>query len=89
MKVWKAYRRALILRGVVVENDDWKKAVEEYRALIAQETNGGQIEEKDDFVVYVQRVCVGSMEDLDELEHDITNRSGPTTEAIEKAKATF
>lgn len=87
-RVWRAWRRAVILRGVVPEGDDWKGEVEAYRALVAQEA-GSPLDEEEDWLVYVLRICVGSMEDLNELIQDITNRSGPTEEAIEKAKATF
>ena len=87
-KVNRTWRRVMILRGVVVEGEEWRKDVEEYRAFMREQT-GGEIDEPDDFMVYVLRICVGSEEDLSELITAITRRSQPTQEAVQEAKNSF
>lgn len=87
-RVGIAATRATILRGVTVEGDEWKKDVEEYRQFIL-ETTGANLEEKNDLILYVLRVCVGSQEDMTDLITAITQRSQPTREGIERAKASF
>jgi hypothetical protein len=82
VKVNAAWRRVMILRGVVVDGDDWQNEVKEYRAFI-REITGGEIDEDNDLIVYVLRLCVGTGEDLDDLINAITRRSQPTQEAIE------
>jgi hypothetical protein len=86
--IFQAWKRALISRGVVLEGDDWKKDVQEYRDFI-QETTGQPLEETDDKMVYVLRIAIGTFEDQDDLIQAITRRSQPTTEAIEEAKNSF
>lgn len=87
-KVFAALQRVMILRAIHVEGDEWKKEVTEYREFIEKHT-GVPLEEKEDLVVYVMRVCVGSEDDLIELLGAITGRSQPTPEAIEAAKTSF
>jgi hypothetical protein len=88
LKINEVWRRVMILRGVVVEGDDWRKEVEEYRKFIAKQT-GAHMTEPEDLVVYVLRICVGSDEDLAEMITAITRRSQPTQESVESAKQSF
>lgn len=88
VQIFKTWRRVMILRGVQVEGEAWKEEVKEYRAFM-QEQTGYPLEETNDLVVYVLRLCVGSEEDLGELIEAITRRSQPTREEIEKAKDSF
>lgn len=87
-KIFSALQRVIILRAVIVEGDDWKEEVKEYRDFIKKMT-GVPLDEPDDLVVYVLRVCVGSEDDLTDLLSAITRRSQPTQEAIEQAKRSF
>lgn len=87
-KVFQALQRAMIKRAVIVEGDDWKKEAQEYREFI-QSTTGKPLEEPDDLLVYVLRVCIGSQEDMTDLLNAITKRSQPTQEAVEQAKRSF
>ena len=87
-KIFKTWRRVMILRAVQVEGDAWKEEVSEYRQFM-QEATGFPLDEPNDLVVYVLRICVGSEEDLGELIEAITRRSQPTREEIEKAKDSF
>lgn len=87
-KVFAALQRVMIKRAVVVEGDEWKEAVQEYRDFIQAET-GAPLAETDDLLVYVMRVCIGSQEDMMELLSAITSRSQPTQEAVEQAKRSF
>jgi hypothetical protein len=87
-KVFAALQRVMIKRAVIVEGDDWKADVQEYRDFIQAET-GAPLDEPDDLLVYVMRVCIGSQEDMMELLSAITTRSQPTQEAIEQAKRSF
>jgi len=81
-------QKVIINRAVVVEGEDWKKEVKEYRDFIFSNT-GAQLEEKDDLLVYVLRICVGSNDDMNDLVDAIIKRSQPTQEAIEQAKRSF
>lgn len=87
-KIFQALQRVIILRAVVVEGEEWKKDVQEYRDFILQAT-GKPLDEPEDLIVYVLRVCVGSEDDLTDLLTTITHRSQPTQEAIEQAKRSF
>lgn len=87
-EIFQKWKRALILLGVVLEGDAWKKDVKEYRAFI-QETTGHPLEETNDKLVYTLRIAIGTFEDQDDLIHAITRRSQPTAEAIEEAKTSF
>jgi hypothetical protein len=87
-KVFSILQRVMILRSVVVEGEEWKAEVEDYRRFMWEQT-GVHLEEKEDLVVYVLRLCVGSQEDLTDLLTAITSRSQPTQEAIEQAKRSF
>lgn len=87
-KVFQALQKVMIHRGVIIEGDDWKADVKEYRDFIL-ETTGKPLDEPDDMLVYVLRVCVGSQEDMTDLLNAITKRSQPTQEAIEQAKRSF
>jgi hypothetical protein len=87
-KVFLLWRRMMILRAVVVEGEEWRAEVEEYRAFILRHT-GKSVEEPEDLVVYVLGICLGSEEDLEELISAITRRSQPTREAVEAAKDSF
>lgn len=87
-RIFLTWRRAMILRSVLVEGEDWRQEVKEYREFI-QEQTGHPLDEPNDLVVYVLRICVGSEEDLGELIQAITRRSQPTPEEIEKAKDSF
>lgn len=86
--VYQAWRTALIRRGVVLEGEDWKQEVAEYRQFIQDQT-GHPLDEPDDRLVYILRICIGTIEDQDELINAITRRSQPTEAAIEEAKASF
>src|ERR1035437_1696244 len=74
--IFRSWKRALILRGTVLEGDDWKKEVKEYRAFI-QESTGKPLDETDDKLVYVLRIAIGTFEDQDDLIQAITRRSQP------------
>jgi hypothetical protein len=87
-KVFQALQRVMVKRAVIVEGAEWLEAVKEYRGFILQET-GAPLDEPDDLLVYVMRVCVGTQEDMMELLEAITKRSQPTQEAIEQAKRSF
>lgn len=88
VKVYQAWRRALIRRGVVLEGDQWQEAVKEYRQFIQAEI-GSPLPEQDDHMVYVLSICIGTIEDQDDLINAITRRSQPTPEAIAEAKDSF
>lgn len=87
-KIFLAWRRAMILRSVIIEGEDWKQDVQDYREFIKEQT-GFPLDEPNDLVVYVLRICVGSEEDLGEMIQAITRRSQPTPEEIERAKSSF
>lgn len=87
-QVYQAWKRALLLRGVVLEGDDWKKDVAEYRQFI-QETTGQPLAETDDRMIYILRVAVNSIEDNQELIEAITRRSQPTPEVVQAARESF
>ena len=76
------------MRSVVVEGEEWKDEVKEYRDFIEKQT-GKPLDEPDDLVVYVLRICIGSEEDLTEFLNAVTKRSQPTQEVIDQAKDTF
>src|SRR5512138_1177729 len=61
-----AWRKALVKRAVVLEGDDWKKEVADYRQNILSIT-GHELDESDDFLVYILRICVGTPEDQEDL----------------------
>jgi hypothetical protein len=87
-KLYATLQRAMILRSVTVDGDDWKEDVKEYKSFIQSQT-GGLVDEENDLVLYVTRVCVGSQADLNDLMAAITRRSQPTEEAVTAAKADF
>jgi len=87
-EVFRALQRVMILRSVFVEGDEWLKEVQEYRDFIQKHT-GKPLDEPEDLVVYVLRICVGSEEDLGDLLTVITKRSQPTGEAVDAAKDSF
>lgn len=86
--VSEVIQRVMILRSVYVTGEDWKAEVAEYRDFMKQQT-GSELEEKEDLVIYVLRICVGTQEDLEELIESITKRSQPTEELVEAAKRSF
>jgi hypothetical protein len=88
IKIFRALQRVMLLRAVIVEGDEWKAEVKEYRDFIEKHT-GKPLDEPEDLVVYVLRVCVGSEEDLNDLLTAITKRSQPTPEAVDAAKDSF
>jgi len=81
-------QKVIINRAVVLEGDDWKKQVDDYRKFILEST-GYPLNEPDDILVYILRICVGSKEDMNDLVDAIIKRSQPTQEAIEQAKRSF
>ncbi len=87
VKVVMAIQRMMISRGVVLENDDWKSEVEQYKESLKSFT--GYDLEEDDLLIYVFRICVGTQEDLEDLLAAITSRSQPTDIEVEKSKASF
>ena len=87
-KMFAALQRVMILRSVVVEGDEWRQEVKEYREFIKSVT-GKDLDEPDDLIVYILRVCVGSEDDLTDFLTAVTRRSQPTQEAIEQAKRSF
>jgi hypothetical protein len=87
-KIFQALQRVMIMRAVVVEGDEWKAEAQEYRDFMKANT-GKDLDEPNDLVVYVLRICVGSEDDLSDLLMAITRRSQPTQEAIEQAKRSF
>jgi hypothetical protein len=88
VRIFTALQRVMILRAVVVEGEEWREEVREYRQFL-QEQTGAPLDEPNDLVVYVLRLCVGSQEDLADLLTAITSRAQPTQEAIEQAKRSF
>ena len=86
--VGAAVLRATILRGVVVEGEEWRQEVAEYRQFVKDMT-GEELTEPSDLVVYVMRICVGTTDDMNELMAAISTRSQPTAEAVERSKASF
>lgn len=87
-KMLEAIQRVYVLRGVVVEGDDWKEEVKEYREFMKEQT-GVPVDEPSDLVVYVLRICVGSDGDLEDLLNAITRRSQPTPKEVDLAKGSF
>lgn len=87
-KVGMAVIKATILRSVIVDGEDWKEDVKDYRQFIL-ETTGAPLDEPSDLYVYVTRICTGTQEDLTDLIGAITSRSQPTPEEIAKAKDSF
>ena len=87
-KVNDEVTRVVILRGVVLEGDEWKAEVEEYKKFIL-ETTGKELEENLDAYIYIMRVCVGTQADLNDLLFEITQRSQPTEVAVQAAKDSF
>jgi hypothetical protein len=88
IKVFRALQRVMILRSVTVDGDEWKAEVQEYRDFIEKHTDK-PLDEPEDLVVYVLRICVGSEEDLNDFLSYVTRRSQPTPEAVEAAKDSF
>jgi len=81
-----ATRRLLIKRGVTPFldwSDDKQAAVDELRAEMRDEF-GTEIEEKDDKVVWVTFIALGSMEDWGDFITFLTRRSVPTEAAIQE-----
>ena len=72
--VLEVLQRATILRGVVVEGEEWKEEVKEYRDFILHHT-GKPVEEPEDLVVYVLRICVGTDDGDTGLEGGVRARS--------------
>ena len=87
-KVFKAIQRVMILRGVVVNGTNWKKEVQEYREFML-ETTGKPIDEPNDLIVYIMRLCVGTEQDLEDFVEAVTRRAQPTDMEVEKAKESF
>jgi hypothetical protein len=87
-KIFKALQRVYIIRAVEPIEEDWKAKAKEYRDFIEKHT-GVPLDEKDDLVVYVLRVCVGSEQDLSELLESITSRSQPTEKVVQDSKDSF
>lgn len=87
-RIFGALQRVMILRAVVVEGEEWKEEVQEYRSFIEKHT-GKPLDEPEDLVVYILRICIGSEEDLADLLTAITRRSQPTQEEVDSAKASF
>lgn len=81
-------QRLMIKRGVVVNWDDEKRRkVTELRDFYRDEY--GKELPKDDHMVYVTMVCVGTEQDLEELLTRINRRSQPSEVAIKAATDTF
>ena len=87
-KIFQALQRVMILRSVHPMDENWMESVKEYRDFI-QKTTGAPLDEPEDLVVYVLRVCVGSEDDLTDFLTAVTRRSQPTQEEVERAKASF
>lgn len=87
-EVGLAVIRATILRSVIVNGEEWKEEVKEYRKFI-QDTTGAPLAEENDLYIYITRICVGTQDDLNDLVVAITSRSQPTPEEIAKAKDSF
>jgi hypothetical protein len=81
-------QKVIINRAVVLEGDEWKAEVQDYRNFILENT-GQPLAEKDDLLVYILRICVGSNDDMNDLVDAIIKRSQPTQEAVEQAKRSF
>lgn len=80
--------RVAIRRGIELAVDDEIKAlVNELKQQLA--VDGIEIDEEDDKIIYVTRICVGSDEDTRELYDALFKRSIPTREAVDAHKATF
>lgn len=87
-KVAALVQKVIVNRAVILEGDEWKKEVQDYRDFILKST-GYPLAETDDVLVYILRVCVGSKEDMSDLIDAIIKRSQPTQEAVEQAKRSF
>lgn len=77
--------RVAIKRGVDVEIDH--DALNQWREDMADA--GITVDETDEKVLYVTRLCFGSHADAQDLYNAIFTRSVPTREAVEAHKATF
>ena len=87
-KVAALVQKVIVNRAVILEGDEWRKEVQDYRDFILSST-GYPLAETDDVLVYILRVCVGSKEDMSDLIDAIIKRSQPTQEAVEQAKRSF
>lgn len=84
-RVQEKLLRIAIKRGVEVDID--QAALSAFRADMTAE--GIDLDEADDKLLYVTRLCVGSNEDTQDLYNAIFTRAMPTREAVEAHKATF
>jgi hypothetical protein len=75
----------LIKRGTVINwTDEMRGEIAELRKFWMDEY-GWELP-KDDTLAYIQYICVGSPQDLDEFTTFITTRSQPTEEAVAEAQ---
>lgn len=82
-------QRLIIKRGVAVEiTEEIRKEVEELRGFWLDEY-GVELPEKNEKMIYVLDICIGTQEDGEELIAAITRRSQPTEVAIKQAEGTF
>lgn len=90
LKVYMLWRRVMVLRAVDQDSlpAGWNDEVKGYRDFIKAQT-GKDLDEPEDLVIYILRICVGSEEDLNDFINAVTRRSQPTAEVIEQAKASF
>jgi hypothetical protein len=77
--------RIAITRGVAVAID--RDALDAYQADM--HAAGIEVDEADEKVLYITRLCIGSNEDTQDLYNAIFTRAMPTREAVEAHKATF
>ena len=87
-RIFVALQRVMILRAVRPLEEDWEEQVTQYREFLKKHT-GEPLDEPEDLVVYVLRICVGSEEDLTDFLQVLMKRSQPTVEVADAAKESF
>lgn len=81
-------QRLMIKLGVVINwTDEMKAEVQAVRDVFREET-GAELD-KEDVLVYVKYICVGSDGDLEDLAMRLMRRSHPTEVAISEAEKSF
>jgi hypothetical protein len=90
------FLRVCAVEGVVPERpeEEWRGMAQRVRSALARE--GVALEwfdaydaRENDLIVYLQHVCFGSTQDMQEFYGAMTNRSTPTPQAVEDATALF
>lgn len=77
--------RLIIKRGAVLNwTDEMRQELEELRSFWRDEYSAEL--PKDDTMAYIQYICVGSPQDLEDFTNYITTRSQPTEAAVAEAQ---